>query len=80
MHNDDPLFDEVGAGKYLGGEDSPVSPRSMQRWRLEDTGPEYVKIGKLIRYQKSALDAKLAACVRGSTSEPDPAAAPAKAA
>ena len=52
----DILFDEVGAGRDLGGEDKPVSPRTMQRWRHEGKGPEYIRVGSLIRYTKLALD------------------------
>ena len=59
--NPDPLFDEAGAGEYLGGEKTPISARTMQRWRAERTGPAYIKIGHLIRYRRSALDALLAA-------------------
>jgi hypothetical protein len=57
----DPLFDEIAAGIYLGGEGRPISPRTMQRWRSERMGPAYIKIGHLIRYRRSALDAQLAA-------------------
>jgi len=28
------LYDEEAAGKYIGGTDSPVSSRTLQRWRL----------------------------------------------
>ena len=69
MNHDDPLHDETGAGEYLGGNGKPVSPRTMQRRRIEGTGPEYVRIGRLIRYRQSALDAYLATCARRSTSE-----------
>ncbi|WP_425449932.1 helix-turn-helix transcriptional regulator [Virgifigura deserti] len=65
----DPLYDEDAAGRYLGGEDRPVSARSMQRWRLEGIGPAYVKIGRLVRYRRSALDTFLAAGERRSTSD-----------
>lgn len=57
----DILFDEVGAGRYLGGDDKPISPRTMQRWRHDKKGPDYVRVGSLIRYWKSFLDAHLAA-------------------
>ena len=56
----DILFDEVGAGRYLGGDEKPISPRTMQRWRNRKKEVEWVKIGSLIRYRKSALDAYLA--------------------
>lgn len=56
----DILFDEVGAGRYLGGDDKPVSRRTTQRWRHERKGPDYIRVGSLVRYKKSALDAYLA--------------------
>lgn len=58
-HNPDPLLNETAAGIYIGGEDNPISERTLQRWRFERTGPPYIKIGRLIRYRKSALDAFL---------------------
>jgi hypothetical protein len=64
VEQDDPLFDEQAAGMYLGGSDVPISPRSLQRWRYEGIGPTYIKIGHLIRYRRSALDAHLANCER----------------
>ena len=64
-----PLMDEFQAGRYIGGERSPVSPRTLQRWRLEGTGPKFVSVGRLIRYQRSSLDLWLSSRVRQSTSE-----------
>ena len=62
-------FDEVGAGVYLGGEGNPVSPRTMQRWRLTGEGPEYIKLNRAVRYERAALDAYKAARRRTSTSD-----------
>jgi Ca2+-binding EF-hand superfamily protein len=44
--------------KYLGGEDSPISARTMERWRVEKTGPTNVMIGngRLDRYCQSEKD------------------------
>ena len=67
--NTDPLFDETLAGAYLGGVETPVSPRTLQRWRLEGTGPVWVRLGRLVRYRQSALDAFLNDGVRRSTSQ-----------
>lgn len=59
---DDIVFCESAAGRYLGGDDDPISDRTMQRWRQEGTGPAFVVIGsRLIRYRKSDLDAYMAA-------------------
>ncbi|WP_425450498.1 helix-turn-helix transcriptional regulator [Virgifigura deserti] len=62
------LFDEEGAGRYLGGT-RPVSKRTLQRWRLEGSGPVYIKLSRSVRYRKSDLDAFIAAGLRHSTSE-----------
>jgi hypothetical protein len=65
----DHLLNEEQAGEYLGGAQSPVSPRTMQRWRLEGTGPAFVAVGRLIRYRPADLDAWLDGRLRRSTSE-----------
>ena len=65
----DVLFDETAAGAYLGGNDKPISRRTLQRKRLDGTGPIFVKIGKLVRYRKSDLDAYLDGKRRHSTSD-----------
>ena len=67
------LYDETGAGRYLGGDERPISPRTMQRWRLDGMGPPFIKIGRLVRYRKSNLDAFLAARTFVSTAEADQA-------
>lgn len=53
------LFDEEAASQYLGGASSPISPRTLQRWRLEGVGPTYIKLGRLVRYRLSDLNAYL---------------------
>ena len=65
----DPILDEEAAGVYLGGSSRPVSARTLQRWRLEAAGPVWIKLGRLVRYRKSALDAFLVAGTRSSTSQ-----------
>jgi hypothetical protein len=63
------LLGERSAGRYLGGDEQPLSPRSMQRMRLEGRGPAFLKIGRLVRYQKSDLDEWLMSRRRTSTSD-----------
>ena len=67
------LYDDTEAGRYLGGEKHPISPRTMQRWRLDGTGPRFLKLGRLVRYTESDLDAHKAARTFVSTSEADQA-------
>mgnify|MGYP000091101702 CR=1 FL=1 len=68
MTLDTVLYDEEAAGKYIGGAASPISTRTMQRWRLEGIGPVYVKLGRLVRYRQSDLEAFLEAGACKSTS------------
>jgi hypothetical protein len=68
------LYDEEGAGRYLGGENAPISPRTMQRMRQTGDGPRYVKIGggprASVRYEEAELDRYLDQRRRQNTSEP----------
>ena len=49
----DPLRSEREAAEYLG-----VKPTTLQVWRSTKRYPlEYVKVGRLVRYRQSALDA-----------------------
>jgi hypothetical protein len=59
MTLDTVLYDEEAAGKYIGGAESPISTRTLQRWRLEGVGPIYVKLGRLVRYRQHDLNAFL---------------------
>jgi predicted DNA-binding transcriptional regulator AlpA len=49
--NDDPLLDTEQSARYLGS-----SEPTLERWRRLNTGPDWVKLGGLVRYRKSALD------------------------
>ena len=71
MNIENILYDEEAAAAYIGGVNSPVSTRTMQRWRLEGVGPAYVKLGRLVRYRNSDLDTFLEDRVRYSTSTID---------
>ena len=70
MAEQDILFDTDGAACYLGGLDNPLSRRTLERWRTEGAGPEYLKVGNAVRYPKSGLDAFKERCRRSSTSTP----------
>ena len=62
------LFDEHSAARYLGGA-KPLSVRTVQRMRLEGTGPRFIKVGAAVRYAKEDLDEYLVNHRRSSTSE-----------
>jgi excisionase family DNA binding protein len=52
---DDPLFDTPEAAEYLDTE-----PTTLENWRCTKRyGIEFIKIGRRVRYRKSALDAWL---------------------
>lgn len=46
-----------------------LSPRTLERFRLEGTGPRYAKLGRRIVYRASDLETWIAARERHSTSE-----------
>jgi hypothetical protein len=54
-----PLRDPISAGTYLGGVDHPLPVQLLADWRYKGQGPTYIKVGRLIRYRKAALDAWL---------------------
>ncbi len=53
------------AGEALG-----VSKACLDGWRCRGGGPRYLKIGRLVRYEESALAAWLESRRRVSTSDP----------
>jgi excisionase family DNA binding protein len=54
------LLDEQRLAERLG-----VSRSTLQSWRYAGRGPRYVKIGRLIRYQVSDVEAYLRSQTRG---------------
>ena len=44
-----------------------VSVASLRRWRLLNRGPQFVKVGSLVRYQPEELDSWLASLPTGGT-------------
>lgn len=49
-----------------------VKPKTLDRWRWLGGGPKFYKVGRLVRYKRSDLEAFLAAGERTSTSDPGP--------
>jgi excisionase family DNA binding protein len=43
-----------------------VNPSTVRRWRLDDVGPPYLRVGTVYRYPISAVEAWIAESVRGS--------------
>lgn len=46
-----------------------VSKRTLEKWRVEGTGPAFLKIGRLAFYTEEQLDAWKQTRVRRSTSD-----------
>ena len=42
-----------------------VSLASLRRWRLERRGPQFIKVGSLVRYRLDEIEAWLAALPTG---------------
>lgn len=47
----DTWFDEPGAAEYLG-----TKANTLKGWRQVGSGPRFHKLGRRIRYRRSALD------------------------
>ncbi|WP_425562487.1 helix-turn-helix transcriptional regulator [Microlunatus ginsengisoli] len=43
-----------------------VNPSTIRRWRLDDVGPRFVRVGTVYRYPVSAVEAWMADRVRSS--------------
>jgi excisionase family DNA binding protein len=54
----------VPAADYVG-----VSPQYLEKLRVTGGGPEFVKLGRAVRYEKDALDRWIASNRRRSTSD-----------
>jgi predicted site-specific integrase-resolvase len=58
------LYPELQTAEKLG-----VSPRTLQRWRVEGRGPAYRKLGTRIAYAERDLQEYIESCRRQSTSQ-----------
>jgi len=63
----DTLLTEEDVAKQLH-----VSVASLRRWRLERRGPQFIKVGSLVRYRPEELEAWLAAQPTGGASPAAP--------
>jgi hypothetical protein len=50
-----------------------LSPRTLQQWRVQGRGPPFIRLGRAIRYRRSAIAEYLAAHTAASTTEADAA-------
>ncbi|MGB5830960.1 MAG: helix-turn-helix domain-containing protein [Thiohalocapsa sp.] len=44
-----------------------ISHRTLQAWRLRGGGPEYVKLGNAVRYDRGAIDRFISERTRSNT-------------
>ncbi|MER2250003.1 helix-turn-helix domain-containing protein [Methylobacterium sp. NI91] len=58
------LFTTPEAAQELG-----VSPNHLEKLRVTGGGPEFIKLGRSVRYEPTALQAYVAARRRRSTSD-----------
>jgi hypothetical protein len=58
----EPLITQADAATYLH-----VGERTLERWRVTGTGPEYVKVGKKVFYTAPLLVEFVDKCQRQST-------------
>lgn len=62
--HEDPLFDPASAAHYL---DSSTSTLAKQRMRGD--GPNYIKMGRSVKYRKSDLDRYIGSKIFHNTSQ-----------
>jgi hypothetical protein len=58
------LINPKHAAKYLG-----ISPRTLESMRLRGVGPTYIRVGRLVRYLKDALEGWVLSNQWNSTSD-----------
>lgn len=63
------IFTETEAATYLGGETSPIPKATLRYWRCVGGGPDFIKMGRSVRYSQAALDDYLERNSKNSTSE-----------
>jgi excisionase family DNA binding protein len=49
-----------------------VSPRTLRAWRVEGTGPRWLKIGRGVRYRRRDVEQWLAEQGEGPGTDPGP--------
>lgn len=58
------FLDTGQAAKYLD-----LKPTTLEAWRCRGGGPRFVKMGRLVKYRRSDLDAFIESRLRSNTSE-----------
>lgn len=63
------LLTTAEACVYLGGEKHPMKVNTLEGQRVRGEGAPYVKVGRLVRYRVSDLDAYIEANTHCSTTQ-----------
>ena len=53
---------ESASNEYVAAKGLDVSVKTLRRWRLLGTGPDYIKMGASVRYTSSAVDRFIERC------------------
>ena len=61
------MFRTKDAASYIG-----LTKSTLEAWRCRGGGPQFLKLGKAVRYRKEDLDNFLSSRVRTSTSQATP--------
>ncbi len=64
MHTKQELLSSVQAAAYLG-----VKEPTLVKWRMSGEGPCFVRVGRMIRYRQTDIEAWLASRTFGSNAE-----------
>ena len=63
------MFSTKSAAAYVSDPDSPLSPRTLEKWRIVGGGPAFIRVGGRVFYSRRDLDQWLVSCRRRSTSD-----------
>ena len=58
------FLDSDQAADYLG-----LKRTTLEAWRCRGGGPQFVKLGRLVKYRRADLDAFIESRIRSNTSE-----------
>ena len=64
MTDQNTFLDSDQAAEYLG-----LKRTTLEAWRCRGNGPQFVKLGRLVKYRRADLDAFIEARLRSNTSE-----------
>ena len=67
------MLDHLQTKQWMRTEDAARymhhSPKTLEKWRIYGTGPEYVKLGRVVLYDCNAIEEFLNSHRRSSTAD-----------